>query len=72
MLRRWSLGLLISVLTHVGVAVTAIFVAGGRLPGPVEIEVTGLRIDEIKDLPLGGPQRGASKQAARKGRVSPC
>jgi hypothetical protein len=65
MLRRWSLGLLISVLTHVGVAVTAIFVAGGRLPGPVEIEVTGLRIDEIKDLPLGGPQRGASKQAAR-------
>jgi hypothetical protein len=65
MLRRLSLGLLIAVLTHVGVAVTALFVAGARLSGPVEIEVTGLRIDQIKDLPLGSPERGSSKQAAR-------
>jgi hypothetical protein len=68
MLRRWSLGLLASVLTHIGVAAGALFLAGGRLPGPVEIEVTGIRMDELKDLPLGPAQRGSQKQAAVRAR----
>jgi hypothetical protein len=59
MWRRWSWALALSVVAHLGLVAVAIAVgARGGLGGRVEVEITGLRLDEIKDLPLGGPAAG--------------
>lgn len=61
MWKRWSSGLVVSLVAHVAAAIVALFAAGGRLASPVEIEVTGLRLEDVKDLPLGGPAHGPGK-----------
>jgi hypothetical protein len=68
MWRRWSLALALSVLAHLGLVIAGLGLgARGRLGGPVDIEITGMRLDELKELPLGGPARGgAPKPPARR------
>jgi hypothetical protein len=59
MWRRWSWALALSVVAHLALVAGAIGVgARGGLGGRVEVEITGMRLDEIKDLPLGGPAGG--------------
>jgi hypothetical protein len=55
MFRRWSLGLTLSVALH---ALVAGGLVGwgwlrGAAPSRIDVDVTGMRLDEIKDLPLG-------------------
>jgi hypothetical protein len=71
MLRRWSLGLVLSVAAHVlavGVCVAWAFLRDAA-PGAVDIDITGMRLDELDDLPLGAPAPGAEKPARPRARV---
>jgi hypothetical protein len=60
MFRRWSLGLALSVAVH------AAFVGGvlgwsflkGSAPTAIDIDIAGMRMEELKDLPLGAPAEG--------------
>lgn len=70
-MRRWSWAVSISVLAHlVLVGVGLGLGARGGLGGRVDIEITGMRLDEVKDLPLGRPIGGgdAMGQAQRRAR----
>jgi hypothetical protein len=59
MWRRWSWAFALSVLAHLALVGVAIGLgARGGLGGRVDVEITGMRLDEIKDLPLGGPAGG--------------
>jgi hypothetical protein len=65
MSRRWSLGLALSVAVH------ALAVGGlvgwswlrGAAPSRIDVDITGLRLDELKDLPLGAPAAAAPTRA---------
>src|SRR5450432_3587277 len=67
MSRRWSLALGLSVLVHLALIALGLGLGARRFTGPVDIEITGMRLDEVKDLPLGGPAggRGAGHAAHR-------
>src|SRR3954463_12371989 len=64
MLARWSLGLVLSVLAHVGVVVIGLAMGARGFTGPVEVEISGVNLEEVKDLPLGAPQSGEAKAKA--------
>ena len=64
MLLRWSLGLVLSLLAHLGVVAIGLAVGARGFTGPVEIEIAGTTTEEVKDLPLGGPQSGDGKARA--------
>src|SRR5262245_61125026 len=64
MVSRWSLGLLISVLAHVSVVAIGLLMGARGFTGPVEVEIAGVNLEEIKDLPLGGPQSGEGRSSA--------
>jgi hypothetical protein len=64
MLFRWSLGLVLSVLAHLGVVAIGLAVGARGFTGPVEVEIAGVSIEQVKDLPLGGPQSGEGKARA--------
>jgi hypothetical protein len=64
MLLRWSLGLLLSVLAHLGVVAIGLAVGARGFSGPVDIDIAGVNLEEVKDLPLGGPQSGEGKARA--------
>ena len=55
---RWSLALGLSVLVHLALIALGLGLGARRFTGPVDIEITGMRLDEVKDLPLGGPAGG--------------
>jgi len=55
MTRRWSLALGLSLLAHLAVVALALGLGAHRFTGPIDVEITGMRLDEVKDLPLGGP-----------------
>src|SRR5437773_2670347 len=61
MLLRWSLGLALSLLAHLGVVAIGLLAGAGGFTGPVEVEIAGVNLEEVKDLPLGGPQAGEGK-----------
>ncbi len=70
-MRRWSWALAVSVLAHLALVGVGLGLgARGGLGGRVDIEITGMRLDEVKDLPLGGPAGGgaAKGQAQRRAR----
>jgi hypothetical protein len=70
MWRRWSGALALSVLAHVAlVAVVLGLGLGGGLGGRVDVEITGMRLDEIKDLPLGGPAGGGDRPGQTRHRA---
>jgi hypothetical protein len=58
MSRRWSLALGLSVLVHLALIAVGLGLGARPFSGPVEIELTGIRLGELKDLPLGGPAAG--------------
>jgi hypothetical protein len=55
---RWSLALGLSVLVHLALIAMGLGLGTRPFTGPVDIELTGIRVDELKDLPLGGPAAG--------------
>src|SRR5436190_13028370 len=73
MLLRWSLGLVLSVVAHLGVVVIALALGARGFSGPVEVEIAGVSLEEVKDLPLGRPQprTGKARAAARARSASP-
>src|ERR1041385_5286001 len=73
MLFRWSLGLVLSVVAHLGVVVIALALGARGFSGPVEVEIAGVSVEEVKALPLGRPQPGTGKAraAARARGASP-
>lgn len=65
--RRFIAGLGLSVLLHAGAVGGTLGVALWRgLPGPssVDVELTGIKVDDIKDLPLGPPVAGVPAESA--------
>ena len=67
MTRRWSLALGLSLLAHLAVVVVALGLGAHRFTGPIDVEITGMRLDEVKDLPLGGPAgQGGPGHAPRR------
>lgn len=64
MLFRWSLGLVLSVVAHLGVVVIALALGARGFSGPIEVEIAGVSLEEVKDLPLGRPQPGTGKARA--------
>jgi hypothetical protein len=60
MLLRWSLGLVLSLLAHLGVVAIGLAIGARSLTGPVEVEIAG-DLQEVKDLPLGRPENGPGK-----------
>jgi hypothetical protein len=57
MSRRWTLGLALSVCVHalaVGALVGWSWLRGAA-PSRIEIDVTGMRLEDLKELPLGAP-----------------
>jgi hypothetical protein len=70
MWRRWSWALALSVLAHVALVVAVLGLGLGRgLGGRVDVEITGMRLDEIKDLPLGGPAGADDRQGQARHRA---
>jgi hypothetical protein len=61
MLLRWSLGLVLSVLAHLGVIAIGLAMGARGFTGPVEVEIAGVKLEEVKDLPLGAPESGEGK-----------
>jgi len=68
MLSRVTLGLLVSVLAHIGIVVVGLALGARGFTGPVEVEIAGVALEEVKDLPLGGPQAGEGKARAARPR----
>jgi hypothetical protein len=70
MLRRWSLGLALSVALHALAVAAVIGLALARSQvGPIDVELTG--ITEVKDLPLGPPPGAARAGPARRAHPHP-
>src|SRR3954463_2289058 len=55
---RWSLALGLSVLVHLALIAMGLGLGTRPFTGPVDIELTGIKVDDLKDLPLGGPAPG--------------
>jgi hypothetical protein len=69
MARRWGYALGLSVLAHLGLAL-ALLGAGARpWHGAVDVQITGLTSEAVKELPLGGPPPGGEKRAPAPRRV---
>src|SRR5262245_49135633 len=71
MSRRWMLGLALSVALHataVGSLVGWAFLRDAA-PHPVEIDIAGMRMEELKDLPLGPPPGGEKGARPRRART---
>jgi hypothetical protein len=67
MVRRWSLGLALSVALH-GAAVGGLVAwmwLRGAIPSRVDIDIMDVRSGPLKDLPLGAPPAGAQHARAR-------
>src|SRR2546430_17296256 len=58
MLRRWGSAFVLSIAVHVAVAggvVGAMLWSGLTFSVPIDVDVVGMRMDEVHDLPLGPP-----------------
>jgi hypothetical protein len=66
MWRRFSLGLALSAAVHAAVVVAVVgWAAFHALPTRVDVDIVGMRLDELKDLPLGAPAAGTKAGSAR-------
>jgi hypothetical protein len=60
------LALGLSVLVHLALIAMGLGLGVRPFTGPVDIELTGIRVDELKELPLGGPAAGHGPGAPRR------
>ncbi len=60
MVRRFSLSLVLSVFVHLGAVVVVLALGARGLGGPVDVDVADVRLQEVRDFPLGGPPPGGS------------
>ncbi|HXI55126.1 MAG TPA: hypothetical protein VNO55_03655 [Polyangia bacterium] len=66
MLRRWSLVIGLSLVIHVlvvGGAVGIALLLGIPFGRPIDVEITGMSLEDVKDLPLGAPPGGERANA---------
>jgi hypothetical protein len=65
MFQRWSLGFALSLTLHAGAIAVVLALALLRAPvGAVDVDVVGMDVAEVKDLPLGPPPGGAREGRA--------
>jgi len=69
MLLRASIGIVASLVAHLGMVAVALVLGGSGLSMPVEVEVARVNLDEIKDLPLGRPDDGERERARARARA---
>ena len=55
---------MLSVVAHLGVVVIGLAMGARGFSGPVDVEIAGVNLEEVKDLPLGGPEAGEGKAKA--------
>ncbi|HET6146021.1 MAG TPA: hypothetical protein VFH68_00695 [Polyangia bacterium] len=66
MLQRWWIAVALSIAAHVAVVggiVGWLFVNGLTFNGRIDVEISGMRLDEVHDLPLGPPPSVAEHPA---------
>ena len=68
MLLRASIGVVASVVAHLGMVALALVLGGSGFSLPVEVEVSRVRLDDITDLPLGRPDNGERERAQARAR----
>ena len=68
---RFSLSVALSVLAHVGMVVVVLAVGARGLGGPVDVDLTDVHIQEVKDFPLGGPEGGDRDKPSARPRARP-
>src|SRR5262245_37921552 len=61
---RWALGLVVSVMAHLAIVVIGLASGVRGFSGPIDVEITGVKLEEVKDLPLGRPDDGEGKARA--------
>jgi hypothetical protein len=67
MLRRWGSAFVLSIAVHlavVGGVVGALILGGLSFSVPIDVDVIGMRMDEVHDLPLGPPPGAPEPQAS--------
>jgi hypothetical protein len=67
MLRRWGSAFVLSIAVHVAVAggvVGAMLWNGLTFSVPIDVDVVGMRMDEVHDLPLGPPPGAPGSKAS--------
>jgi hypothetical protein len=69
MLRRWTFGLFVSVLAHVGVVAVGLALGARGFVGPVDVQLADFRVVELKDFPLGAPESGAGAKPRARARA---
>jgi len=68
MLLRASIAVVASVVAHLGMVALALGLGGSGFSLPVEVEVAHMRLEEINDLPRGGPDSGERERAQARAR----
>jgi hypothetical protein len=68
MLLRASIGVVASLVAHLGMVALALVLGSSGFSLPVEVEVAGVHLDEITDLPLGRPDNGERERAQARAR----
>jgi hypothetical protein len=69
MLRRLSLGLVLSVLAHAGMVGLGLALGARGWSGPVDIELADVHVAEVKDFPLGAPESGTHDKPKARARA---
>jgi hypothetical protein len=64
MVWRSALGLVVSVMAHLAIVVIGLASGARGFSGPIDVEITGVKLEEVKDLPLGRPDDGEGKARA--------
>jgi hypothetical protein len=64
MVWRWGLGLFVSVMAHLAIVVIGLAAGARGFSGPIDVEIAGVKMEEVKDLPLGRPDDGEGKARA--------
>ena len=66
--RRWGLAVAVSIAAHllaVGGIFALLMLRGMSLGLPIDVEIMGMRLDQVHDLPLGPPPGGDDPQPAK-------
>src|SRR5579872_6715347 len=69
--RRWSLGLALSLVVHASVVGGLVGWSWlrGATPSRIDVDIAGMSLEELKDLPLGAPPAGERPHARPRPRA---